>query len=283
MKFLEGFGLRGRDRQTAAGPPAWGESLWPQGAKVAPSGRPPVHGPGTPGPPAPPNALPVFLGPGVSGNLPGRRIGAGKESPGWTSPDDLPDRGGAREASMREREGRPENHAREGWESSPRRSVSGLSRADRTGCAPGGPGGNEGRQKAIPEIHPRERGVAPTGLRRFCSVPGKGARPGETLPGRGALPGAAGKVRWPSGRRRPSRDSEIRDLRFIRPAVFAEEARRLRLRAAVPPFWKTMATFCPSPGFRIRSGQMSGGNSCLGVPVRARTFHPRPEDRCSFP
>jgi hypothetical protein len=39
---------------------------------------------------------------GISGNLPGRRFEAGKESPGWTLPADLPDREGAREASMRE-------------------------------------------------------------------------------------------------------------------------------------------------------------------------------------
>jgi hypothetical protein len=39
---------------------------------------------------------------------------------------------------MRGRGGGPENRSREGWGSSPRRSVGGLSHADRTGRAPGG-------------------------------------------------------------------------------------------------------------------------------------------------
>jgi hypothetical protein len=80
MKFLEGFGLRGRDRRTAAGPPAWGESLWPQGAKVAPSGRPPVHGPGTPRPPAPPNAPLFSSGRAFPGISPGAESGPGEKT-----------------------------------------------------------------------------------------------------------------------------------------------------------------------------------------------------------
>jgi hypothetical protein len=75
MKFLEGFGLRGRDRRTAAGPPASGASLRPQGAKVAPSMRPPVHGPGTPRPPAPPNATLFSSGRAFPGIFPGAESG----------------------------------------------------------------------------------------------------------------------------------------------------------------------------------------------------------------
>jgi len=215
MKFLEGFGLRGRDRRTAAGPPAWGESLWPRGAKAAPSRQFPVHGPGTPRLPAPPNALPVFLGPGVSGNLPGRRIGAGRERPDGTPrrcgrrPDPegpsrrspgFPDKEGAGEADMRG-EGRKAGKPFPG----------GMGVKPEAFC-----GRVESRRQS--GTRPQGRIEPPAALSGLLAGPGKGARPGGTLPGRGgpASGGAAGRARRASGRRRKF-GSGGRRLRIRRP------------------------------------------------------------------
>ena len=141
------------------------------------------------------------------------------------------------------------------------------------GMRPRRPGGQRGKTESHSRDPSQGTGVASTGLRRSCSVPGKGARLGGTLPGREAFSGTAGKVRHPSGRRRPSRDLEVRDLCLIRPAVFAEGAGRLRPRAAAPPlFGETAAMFSPLPGFRSQSGRMSGGSDCLRIPIVGAGF-----------
>jgi hypothetical protein len=121
----------------------------------------------------------ISFEPGISGNLPGRRFDAGKESPGWTLPADLPDREGAREASMREA-GKP-FPGRIGIE--PRTLCGRVESRRQNGMRPRRPGGNEGRQKAIPEIHPRERGSRRQASGGFVRFRGKARSQAELCPG----------------------------------------------------------------------------------------------------